>query len=181
MAGKKYAEEQLKAFKAYDPNSDRVVGCIFVFAAMVVLFFNIFLRYKDAEKSSAYKYTDGTVTFCQQTKRKYSYHRSRYVDSISVTFYPEGYDRKFFFRDSDGPYSFVSTGDVFRVYYKEDDPDECYIAKEDWITGKYIHADKSYNPVLGIVAVLTCVGLFFFADAARVTSRIKKGKLKAPE
>ena len=44
MAGKKYTEEQLKAFKAYDPKSDRVVGCIFVFAAMVVLFFNIFLR-----------------------------------------------------------------------------------------------------------------------------------------
>ena len=71
-------------------------------------------------------------------------------------------------------YEYIRKGDVLRVYYEEDDPDEAYPARKDWLTGKYLPAENDYNIPLIISVPLIAIGIYFFIDDENKKERLDR-------
>ena len=67
-------------------------------------------------------------------------------------------------------YEFIKEGDVVRIYFMENNPDEAYAARKDWLTRKYLPAENSYNIPLIISAVLIIIGIYFFCRRFKITT-----------
>lgn len=171
---RKMTDEQRELFEKSGAKNDWVVGLVFIIIFLVIVGINIFCRYNDNRKLKKMEYTEGVVTSRQDYEKWYG--RRRHIsDSIIVEYTPEGSDKKYSFRDSDGPYEFIYKGDVIGVYYDKRNPEKVFIAKTDWLTGKDVRADKNYEALLIVAVFPLIIAAFFFVEELIVRKKIKKG------
>ena len=175
--GKGFTEEQKDLFERSGAKNDWKIGLFFMIVFLAVIGINILCRYGDNHKLEKLEHTEGIVASSESHDEWIG--RKRHIEnSIIVRYTPEGSDKEFSFYDSDGPYEFMHPGEVLRVYYEENDPEEAYIAKMDWIIRKYVRADINYETAFIISIFPLGIGLFFFAEELTVRKNIKKGKFK---
>ena len=170
-------DEQKELFERSGTKNDWVVGLVFIIIFLAIVGINILCRLSDNRKLGSLEYTRGIVTSRQAYEEKIG-SRSRSKESIIVEYIPEGSDSKCYFRDSDGPYEFIHTGDILGVYYEKRHPEEAYIAKKDWLTGKDVRADVNYEAALIVSVFPLGIGVFFFAEELTVRKNIRKGRFK---
>ena len=163
---KEYTKEELDTL---GNKINRMIGFAFLIIAMVIISINMFCRFAGALKAKPYEYTDGVVIKREEHKTYPfgGYGRPDYNYEIKVEYVPEGEDRTYIFWDYSHAYEFINKGDTLRIYYMEDDPDESYAARRDWLTRMYLPAENSYNIPLVISAVLIIIGIFFFIDDSK--------------
>ena len=146
---------------------NRKVGVFFFVVAALIIGINVFLRLYDSKKSAEYKHVDGIVSSIN-TKRTYYTGKYHYETTVSVKYSPEGTGLNNFASYGGFTSSFTKKGDVYRVYYKESNPLEAYVAEKDWLTGGYVHAGRGYNVPLIIAAIIIFFGVIFFEDGVKV-------------
>ena len=173
----KLTEEQKELFEKSGAKNDWVVGLVFICIFLAVIGINILCRYNDNRKLKKLEYTQGTVT-SRQNCENWTGSKKHITHSITVEYTPEGSDSKLYFRDSDGPYEFIHTGDSLGVYYQKSHPEEAIITKVDWITGKDVRVDIDYEAALIVSVFPLGIGLFFFAEELTVRKNIRKNKFK---
>lgn len=158
---KEYTDEEIDAL---GNKINRMIGFGFLIIAIILSSINMYCRFKDASKAEAYEYTDGAVIKADEHKSYPfgGYGRPSYEYEIKVEYLPKGEDRSYVFWDYSNGYENIYIGDTLRIYYKEDDPEEAYAAKKDWLTKKYLPAENRYNIPLVISLVLIIIGIFFF-------------------
>ena len=159
---------------------NRKVGIFFFVIAAVIIVVNLFVRFYDIHKSADYKHVDGVVSSIDKQSHYYARKR-RYKTTVSVIYSPEGTDMNYFVSNSGFMMQFAKKGDVYRVYYKESNPRDAYIAEKDWLTGRYVHAGRDYNDALIITAVLLLIAIFFFEDGVKTRRKaLEEGKPEIP-
>ncbi len=152
----------------------RIVGIVIIIIALIIIGISMFFRISDGLKSKDYAHVDGNVSFIDTYKtrvgRKVSSNRV-----ISVRYTPEGSDLEYVVDGPDGSIKSAKIGDTFRVYYKENNPNNAYIAEKDWLTRRYIHKGKNYSIPLVIGAVVFFIGYAFLSDGIKA-NKMKKQK-----
>ena len=174
---KQLAEEQKELFEKSGAKNDWVVGLFFIIVFLIIVGINIFCRYSDSRKLEAMEYARGVVTSRQEYNSSVG-RKTRTEHSITVEYTPDGSDKKYSFRDSDGPYEFIHKGDILGVYYEKGHPDKGIISKTDWLTGWNVRAEINYEAALIVAIFPLGIGVFFFIEEMKVRSNIKKGKFK---
>ena len=170
-------DEQKELLERSGAKNDWIVGLVFLFIFLAVVGINIFCRYNDNRKLERMECVQGFVT-SRQDYEKWTGRKRHVSDSIIVEYTPQGSERTLSFRDSDGPYEFIRKGDTLNVYYEKEKPEEAFIAKTDWLTGKDVRADINYEVALIISIFPLGIAVFFFAEELSVRRKIKKGQFK---
>ena len=154
-----------------------LIGFAIIGIAILLVSINICCRFAGAKKGKKYEYTDGVVTKVDETKTYQRGSKQAYYDyTIWVDYIPVNDDKTYTFLDSSHAYENIGQGDVLRVYYQEDDPEEAYVARKDWLTKMYLPAEKHYNIPLFISVALIFIGILFFIDDEKLKSKIGKKK-----
>lgn len=174
---KKLTDEQEQLMDSMGFKNQWIWALCFILLAVIIVGINVICRFADSGKLNSLEYTRGVVTGAQD-QREWIGRRSRIRNSLSVEYTPEDSGRSYSWYDPDGSYEFFRKGDVLRVYYDEDDPEEAYPAKKDWLTGVYLRVDKSYNTALYIAIWPMLIGIFLFIDYQRAKKRALNGTLK---
>lgn len=153
---------------------NRRIGAVLLLIVLLIVGINMYSRYRDIQRSKDYKYTVSMETKVTERSTKVGRRRS-YEYSVWVKYSVDGDDMTYVFWDTDFSYEFLYDGQPLRVYYKEDDPENAYIAKKDWLTKKYLRADKSYNIPLVISGILLIIAIYFFIDDTKPKKKKTKG------
>ena len=164
---KEYTEEEIDALAK---KIIRMIGFGFWILAMHIIVINIICRIADSSKTGHYECTDGVVIKAEEYKTyPFGGHgRANYNYEIKVEYVPKDEDRTHIFWDYSDAYENINIGDTIRIYYNKDDPDEAYAARKDWLTGRYLPAEKRYNIPLIISAVLFIIGIFFLINDKKI-------------
>ncbi|MCR5383772.1 MAG: DUF3592 domain-containing protein [Saccharofermentans sp.] len=173
----KLTEEQEALLEKSGVKNDWVVGLVFIIIFLAIVGINIFCRFNDNRKLEELEYTQGVVT-SRKNYEEWNGRKRHISDSIIVKYTPEGSDTKLYFRDSDGPYEFIRTGDILGVYYEKRHPEKAFISKVDWLTRVNVRADINYEAALIVSVFPLGIGLFFFAGELNVRKNIRKNKFK---
>ena len=174
MEQQKRTKQQIKAdldAAGYGHQGAWVVGILLI--AAIVFGIGFYFRWQAIRKCDSYEYTKGygrkTYTLKHKTGRK-TYSEKH----VSIRFKPEG-SKKEYTASVDKSYLFFGEP---RVYYMKDDPQDCFIAMPDWLTGQYIPDGKNYDITVAIAGILVLVALYLFIDNIKAKRRAKKGTLK---
>ena len=177
MCAKKLTDEQKEIFEKSGAKNDWVVGLVFLVIFLAIAGINILCRFNDNRKLEELEYAQGLVISRQQHE-SWNGSKRRLTESITVEYTPQGSDSKYSFRDPDGPYEFIHEGDILGVYYEKGNPNNAFIAKTDWITGKDVRADVNYEAALIVSVFPLGIAVFFFFEELAVRKNIRKGKFK---
>lgn len=169
---KEYTQEELDAL---GNKVNRMIGFAILIIAAIIISINLYCRFSDDSKAKDYEYTDGSVIKKEEYKTYPfgGYGRPNYDYEIKVEYLPKGEDHTYIFWDYAHAYENIELGDILRIYYKEDDPEEAYAARKDWLTKKYLPAENHYNIPLVISLVLIVIGIYFFLDDSKKSENKK--------
>ena len=144
---------------------NRLIGTGFIVAAVLIICINMLCRVSGSRKGIGYEYVDGVVTkWVEKKSYPFGVKRPSYDYTIWVEYDPVGASHTYTMIDYSHAYEYVRKGDILRVYYRADDPDEAFTAKKDWLTKEYLPAENDYNIPLIISVPLILIGIYFFID-----------------
>ena len=157
--------DKIEDIEALGNKYNRIIGIGFIVIAVLIICINMACRYAGSRRSRGYEYVEGVVTRWEEKKSyPHGVTRPHYDYAIWVEYEPDGARHTYTLIDYSHAYEYVRKGVALRVYYEEDDPDEAYPARKDWLTGKYLPAENDYNIPLIISVPLTVIGIYFFID-----------------
>lgn len=160
-------EEQMAKEKELENILIKTLGKVFFGLSCIILLINLGCRLFDAVQSEKYAPFAGTVTnviegMRASTSRKHSGDIPYY--NVWVGYSPF-VDLDFEIEiDFESTFNKWEVGDKVTVMHRIDSGDVAYVAKKDWLTGKYLPIEKNYDIPLIIAAVLTVLGFIFYKN-----------------
>ena len=183
MSKQTISKEQQEIFEKRGFKNQNLWGVAFILIAFIIVGVNFACRYKDSHKYDDYECTRGTVVSYSsyslpRTNTRHGRYRHKEVYLIEVEYYPDGSDRPYIYSHSDEDYQFMGSSTKIKVYYDEDDPHDCYIARKDPLTGLYLPAETNYYSAFCIALFPLIIGLYLIRDYHKARKLALAGKLK---
>ena len=177
----KLTDEQQTLMDDLGYKNQRLWAAGFILIALLIVGINMICRYADSHKYDDYEYTKGTVINRVVSKIPRTGTRGNrydYIYAIEVEYYAGDEDERYVFHNSDDDYEFMRIGNKVRVYYDEDDPDDCCVMKKDLLTGLYLPAETNYYTALYVAIFPVIIGIYLFADYQKAKKLALQNKLK---
>lgn len=138
-------------------------GKFFIFFGIILLLTSFVSRFAKASESDNYTLTTGTVTKVQMTKERSTSRRAGYSYvyryNIWIDYKADGAwltDTLFLSNNIDE----MEVGEEVQVMYNNELSSKSYLAKKDWLTGKYLPAEPGYDLLAVIGIAFGLVGIY---------------------
>lgn len=137
-----------------------IVGTATLIIGILVAVFSTKSRFQAAADSVNYEKTQGRIVMTYSHQHEDSDDDTYYTYSADINFHVGS--QEYFFETDDFYDSRPDDGDRVEVMYRESNPDDCYVAEKDWLTGKFIPAGKDSDMMIFLALFLFSFGFMLY-------------------